>query len=163
LRLLVGEAELERCRSLKRVFSGGETLSAELVDRFFSRLPAELHNLYGPTETAIDATSWSCRREEKSAKATAPIGRPIANAEGYVLDGQLEPTPVAVVGELYLGGRGMGRGYLRRPELTAEKFIPHKFSAEPGERLYKTGDLVRYLPDGNLELLGRMDDQVKFR
>ncbi|HKX28592.1 MAG TPA: amino acid adenylation domain-containing protein [Blastocatellia bacterium] len=92
-----------------------------------------------------------------------PIGRPIANAEAYVLDRWLEPVPVGAAGELYLGGPGIGRGYLRRPELTAERFIPHLFSSEPGARLYRTGDLVRYRPDGNLEFLGRRDDQIKLR
>jgi amino acid adenylation domain-containing protein/non-ribosomal peptide synthase protein (TIGR01720 family) len=163
LRILLGEPEMERCQSLRRVFCGGEVLTPDLRDQFFSRLSAELHNLYGPTEATIDATSWSCRRDEKSTREAVPIGRPVANVKAYVFDEWLEPTPVGVVGELYLGGAGVGLGYLRRPEMTAERFIPHRFSAEPGERLYRTGDLVRYLPDGNLGFLGRMDDQVKIR
>ena len=163
LRMLLDEVELEKCRSLKRVFCGGEALTRDLQDRFFSRLPVELHNLYGPTEATIDAITWSCRRDEKSARAIVPIGRPIANAQAYVLDERLEPAPVGVVGALYLGGSGIGQGYLRQPEMTAERFIPHRFSSQPGERLYETRDSARYLPDGNLEFMGRADYQVKFK
>ena len=163
LRVLIDEAEIGECRGLRRVFCGGEALTPDLRDRFFSRLSSELHNLYGPAEATIDATSWTCRPDEEPVKEIVPIGRPIANLEAYVLDRRWEPVPVGVKGELYLGGRGLGRGYLGRPELTAERFIPHRFSPEPGARLYRTGDRVRYLPNGNLEFLGRMDDQVKFR
>jgi len=163
LRMLLAEAEIEGCRSLRRVFCGGEALTPDLRDRFFLRLPAELHNLYGPTEATIDAISWGCLRGENFARDVVPIGRPIANAEAYVLDERLEPVPVGIWGELYLGGLGIGRGYLRRPEMTAERFIPHRFTSGLGERLYRTGDLVRYLPDGNLDFLSRMDNQIKFK
>ena len=94
---------------------------------------------------------------------TVPIGRPIANTEIYILDANFNPVPIGVSGELYIGGPGLARGYLNRPELTAEKFIKHPFSADPTSRLYKTGDRARYLPDGNIEFLGRLDNQVKIR
>ena len=98
-----------------------------------------------------------------SDREATPIGRPIDNAEAYVCDERMETAPVGVYGELYLGGAGIGRGYLRRPEMTAERFIPHRFTSGLGERLYRTGDLVRYLPDGNLDFLSRMDNQIKFK
>ncbi len=149
------------CASLKRVFCGGEALPFELQQRFFSLLPAELHNLYGPTEAAVDVTYWACERESR--RRTVPIGRPIANTQIYILDRHLQPKPVGVPGELHIGGIGLARGYHNRPELTAEKFIPDPFRKEAGARLYKTGDLARYLSDGAIEYLGRLDHQVKIR
>jgi acyl-coenzyme A synthetase/AMP-(fatty) acid ligase len=143
------------------VFCSGEALPIELQDRFFSHLSAELHNLYGPTEAAVDVTYWECQRS--SSFRTIPIGRPIANIQMYILDSRLEPVPVGVSGELHIGGIGLARGYLNRPELTAEKFIPDPFSQAPEARLYKTGDLARYRPDGAIEYLGRLDFQVKLR
>jgi acyl carrier protein len=121
----------------------------------------KLHNLYGPTEAAVDVTFWACERESK--RQTIPVGRPIANTQIYILDSYLQPVPVGVPGELHIGGVGVARGYLNRPELTAERFISNPFGDEPGARLYKTGDLARYMPDGNIEYLGRMDHQVKIR
>src|SRR6185295_5267869 len=155
------EDRLENCRSLQRVICSGEALSVELQERFFSRLPAELHNLYGPTEAAIDVTHWACQRE--SHQRTVPIGRPIANTQIYILNNHLLPLPVGVAGELHIGGVNLGRGYDHRPELTAERFIPDPYSRKGGARLYKTGDLARYLPDGSIEFLGRLDHQVKIR
>ena len=149
------------CASLKRVICSGEALSYELQQRFFSRLPAELHNLYGPTEAAVDVTYWACERQSRL--RTVPIGRPIANTQIHILDGHLQPVPIGVAGELHIGGMGLARGYHRRPELTAEKFIADPFGREAGARLYKTGDLARYLADGAIEYLGRMDHQVKMR
>ena len=149
------------CASLKRVICSGEALSFELQQRFFSILPAQLHNLYGPTEAAVDVTFWACERDGRL--RTVPIGRPIANTQIHILDRSLQPTPVGVAGELHIGGIGLARGYHNRPELTAEKFIPDPFRKEPGARLYKTGDLARYLPDGAIEYLGRLDHQVKLR
>lgn len=159
LRVFVQEDGLEACSSLRRVICSGETLPFDLQERFFTRLDAELHNLYGPTEAAIDVTFWACERESK--QQVVPIGRPIANTQIYLLDAHLQPVPVGVPGELHIGGVGLARGYHNRPDLTAEKFIPNPFSAEAGTRLYKTGDLACYLPDGNIRFLGRIDYQVK--
>ena len=141
-----------------KVLCGGEALPPELARQLLPRA-ASLWNLYGPTETTIWSTA--CRVEPGDDEVT--IGRPIANTHIYILDARLNPTPVGVPGELYIGGDGLARGYLNRPELTAERFIPHPFSSEPGARLYKTGDLARYRPDGTIEHLGRLDFQVKIR
>jgi amino acid adenylation domain-containing protein/non-ribosomal peptide synthase protein (TIGR01720 family) len=162
LRFLLEQQGIERCHSLKRVYCGGEVLSRDLVEAFYRRIPsAKLYNLYGPTETTIDATIAECSHLMES--ETAPIGKPIANTQVYVLDEACEPLPAGCWGELYIGGAGLGRGYLNRPALTAEKFVPHPFSTQDGDRLYRTGDQVRWLGDGNLEFLGRLDHQVKFR
>nr|QEO74619.1 AMP-dependent synthetase and ligase [uncultured bacterium] len=161
LRAFLSEPGLERCRSLKRVICSGEALTKELQERFHARMRAELHNLYGPTEAAIDVTFWPCERGDE--RASIPIGRPVANTQIYITDGDLRPVPVGVAGELHIGGVQLARGYLSRPELTAERFIPDPFSAEPGARLYKTGDLARYLEGGEIEFVGRLDHQVKLR
>jgi acyl carrier protein len=121
-----------------------------------------LYNEYGPTEAVVGCVVYDAPSDQWIA-GSVPIGRPIPNAQIYVLDKILQPVPIGVRGELYLGGVGVARGYLKRPELTADKFIPHLYSTIPGERLYRTGDLVRYLPSGNLEYLGRADEQVKIR
>ena len=155
------EPGIEQCTSLRQVFCSGEALSYELQQRFFERGIATLHNLYGPTEASIDVTAWECRRN--NATTVVPIGRPIANTQIYILDRQLQPVPIGVAGELHIGGAGLARGYLNRPELTEEKFIANPFSADPTSRLYKTGDLARYLRGGNIEFLGRIDNQVKIR
>ncbi|MFL6262992.1 MAG: amino acid adenylation domain-containing protein, partial [Thermoanaerobaculia bacterium] len=152
---------VESCASLIRVMASGEALPYELQRRFHARLGAGLHNLYGPTEAAVDVTWWTCEREGR--RALVPIGRPVANTQIHLLDASFHPVPVGVPGELYIGGIQVGRGYLGRPELTAERFIPDPFSAAPGARLYRTGDLARYLPDGAVDFLGRIDHQVKLR
>ncbi len=153
---------LAECATLRRVVASGEALSYELVEQFYQRLPqAALYNLYGPTEAAVDVTHWSCAAGDP--RRLVPIGRPIANLRTYVLDGRLQPLPVGVAGELHLAGVGLARGYLRHAELTAAAFVPDPFSATGGGRLYKTGDLARWLPDGTLEYLGRLDGQVKVR
>ena len=148
---------------LRLWFAGGEVLSSDLWQRFQARLPqSHLINLYGASEMSDDVTAYDAALLCRSA-ASVPIGRPIANMQTYVLDRHLQPVPIGVPGELYVGGDGLTRGYLNRPTLTAERFLPHPFSDVPGARLYKTGDLVRYLPDGSLEFLGRIDHQVKIR
>jgi len=152
---------VEQCRSLRHVICSGEVLGPELPARFGARLSAQLHNLYGPTEAAVDVTHWTCQRNGH--RRCVPIGRPIANTQTYILGHNLQPLPVGVPGELHIGGVQVGRGYHNQPELTAAKFIPNPFRHEPGARLYKTGDLARYLPDGNIEYLGRLDQQVKIR
>lgn len=162
LQVFLRQPGVEDCRSLRRVICSGEALPYELQQAFFKRLPfVELHNLYGPTEAAVDVTFWQCRPDSKL--QIVPIGRPIANIQMCILDSQLQPVPIGEVGELHIGGVGLARGYHNRPELTAEKFIRNRFSKEVGARLYKTGDLARYLPDGNIEYLGRLDHQVKIR
>ena len=160
LQLFIGHDETPKCTSLRRVFCGGEALPGWLARRARERLPgAEIHNHYGPTEATVDVTAWAATADVLP--GNLPIGRPIANTRIYILDAQLDPVPVGVAGELYIGGAGVARGYLNRPELTAERFIPSPFVA--GDRLYKTGDLGRYLPDGTIEFLGRNDFQVKIR
>jgi acyl carrier protein len=124
-------------------------------------LQAELHNLYGPTEAAVDVTYWAC--DPEATRQVVPIGRPIANTQIHILDSQLQRVPVGVRGELYIGGVNVARGYVMRPDMTAEKFIPDPFGGEAGARLYKTGDLARYLTSGEIEYLGRIDHQVKIR
>jgi amino acid adenylation domain-containing protein len=158
---LAEERVEEKCGSLRRIICSGEALPVELVERTFERLAAEVENLYGPTEAAVDVTRWGCQRGVK--ETSVPIGRPIANIEMYVLDGELRPVPVGVSGELYIGGVGLARGYRGRAELTAERFIPHPYSRHPGGRLYRTGDIGRYRVDGALEYVGRADYQVKVR
>jgi amino acid adenylation domain-containing protein len=160
LQVFIEAPGMERCVSIQRVICSGEALPADLEKRFHSRLGAGLHNLYGPTEAAVDVTYWACERE--AGRASVPIGRPVANTQIRLLDPHLQPVPVGVPGELHIGGIQLGRGYLKRPELTAEKFIPDPFG-EQGARLYKTGDLARYLADGAIDFLGRIDHQVKVR
>jgi amino acid adenylation domain-containing protein/non-ribosomal peptide synthase protein (TIGR01720 family) len=153
---------VEACTSLRQVFSGGEALTPELRDRALARLAAPLDNQYGPTEISIDTTRWVCAPGAE--RHRVPIGRPIANSRLYVVDRELRPAPVGVAGELLVGGEGVVRGYLRRPGLTAARFVPDPFGVSGGGgRLYRTGDLVRWLPDGTLDFLGRLDHQVKVR
>ncbi|HEX2572146.1 MAG TPA: amino acid adenylation domain-containing protein, partial [Polyangia bacterium] len=148
--------------SLRLLLTGGDRLH----DPPRPGLPFALYNTYGPTENTVMATSCLVLPSAPTPPpAPPPIGRPIANVETYVLDAELRPVPVGVVGELYIGGASLARGYLGRPDLTARQFVPHPFSAEPGARLYRSGDLVRYRPggDGELEFVGRVDHQVKIR
>ncbi len=162
LRLLVEEEALTKCRGqLRRVFSGGETLTTELAEAWRERTGAEVFNLYGPTETTIDATWW--QYESGGEGQSVPIGRPVANMHAYILNEEMQLAPLGVAGELYLGGAGLGRGHLDQPELTAEKFLPDPFSGDSGRRLYRTGDVVRHLPNGKIEYLSRNDQQLKLR
>lgn len=162
MRVFLADSEEGGPLPLKRVFSSGEALTSELARRFLASFPTtELHNLYGPTEAAVDVTYYRCRSDEE--RVNVPIGRPVANTRLYILDRHQRPVPVGVFGELYLGGSQVARGYLGRPELTAEKFVRDPWSDDSEARLYKTGDMVRYLPDGNVEYRGRSDFQVKIR
>ena len=167
----------QKCAALRRVICSGEALPFELQERFYDTFAdggPTLHNLYGPTEAAVDVTFWECQRE--SHDRVVPIGRPIANTQIYLLDRRGQPVPVGVPGELYIGGSGVGLGYLGKPELTAEKFVTDPFRAElagkpsapvargeQGARLYKTGDLAHWREDGAIIYLGRIDNQVKVR
>nr|WP_282445111.1 non-ribosomal peptide synthetase [Pseudomonas sp. W2Jun17] len=159
LDVFLAHGDVSQAGGLVRVMCSGEALPGSLVRRFKQQLPgSQLHNLYGPTEAAVDVTAWHCAGFD--VPDNTPIGKPIANTRMYVLDGQLQPVPLGVVGELFIAGVQVARGYLNRAELTAERFLDDPFA--PG-RMYRTGDVGRYLPDGNIEYLGRNDDQVKIR
>jgi amino acid adenylation domain-containing protein len=148
--------------SLQVVVVAGEACTVDLVERHRQCLPtAALYNEYGPTEATVWSTVFDCAAVVPG--RPVPIGKPISNARVYVLDGKQQPVPICVPGEIYIGGEGVARGYLNRPDLTTEKFVPDLFAPAPGARLYRTGDVGRYLPDGNLEFLGRTDHQVKLR
>ncbi|MBK5530550.1 non-ribosomal peptide synthetase [Pseudomonas sp. TH06] len=159
LQAFLQDAEVGTCTSLQRIVCSGEALPADAQQQVFAKLPtAGLYNLYGPTEAAIDVTHWTCVEEGRD---SVPIGQPIANLGCYILDDNLEPVPTGVLGELYLAGVGLARGYHQRPALTAERFAVSPFGA--GERIYRTGDLARYRADGVIEYAGRIDHQVKLR
>ncbi|EAR30811.1 probable peptide synthetase protein, partial [Pseudoalteromonas tunicata D2] len=165
LGVMLAHGDLRRCQSLKQVFCSGEALQISHVEQFRHQLPeVGLHNLYGPTEAAIDVSYWDCSQPLGS---SVPIGKPIQNIQLYILDDELNLLPQGACGELHIGGDGLARGYLNRPELTQERFIANPFyqaeEANSSERLYKTGDLVRYKEDGNIEYMGRLDHQVKIR
>lgn len=153
----------DRCGSIDHLVCGGEPLSADLVREFYAvaRADCRLYNLYGPTETTIVVSHYTVPRS--GCWSTAPIGKPISNVLFYVLDSSRMPVPVGVVGELYVGGECLARGYLNEPELTQSKFIANPLGEARAPRLYRTGDLVRWLPEGVLEFIGRVDDQVKVR
>ncbi|HEY7416762.1 MAG TPA: amino acid adenylation domain-containing protein, partial [Ktedonobacteraceae bacterium] len=161
LQTLLEEPRFAECVHLRYICAGGEAFSAELLKRVREQSKAEVQNYYGPTETTIDATFWICPFEEEL--EFVPIGRPVPNTRAYVLSSGLQLQPPGIAGELYLGGEILARGYFRREDLTAERFLPDPWSTKPGARLYKTGDLARYLSDGTLEFLGRVDRQIKMR
>ena len=163
LGIFLADLQEEECKSLRNVLCSGEALKPSQVNLFKEKLPAvRLHNLYGPTEAAIDVSCWSVPETGEEIKVV-PIGKPVANTQLYIVDAHNRPVPVGIAGELHIGGVQVGRGYWNRKELTAEKFIHDPFSTRQGARLYKTGDLCRWLADGNIEYLGRIDDQVKIR
>lgn len=150
------------CQSLRRVFCSGQELPAQLPPRFFAALPdCRLVNLYGPTEATVDVSYYALKPDDRD--AIVPIGRPIANTQLYVLDRRGQPAPIGVIGELFIGGVGVARGYLNRAELSAERFVSDPFGDSPDARLYRTGDLARWRGDGQLEFLGRIDQQIKLR
>jgi amino acid adenylation domain-containing protein len=159
LRILLEHGELGRCTTLRYLFCGGEALETEYLRALPSTVNPAVVNLYGPTETTIDATFHRWQSHETDQWVS--IGRPVANTRAYVLDRWGEVVPTGVVGELYIGGVQVARGYLNKPEQSAERFVEDCFSAEAGARMYRTGDLARWLPDGRLEFLGRNDGQVK--
>ncbi|WP_340615160.1 amino acid adenylation domain-containing protein [Xenorhabdus thailandensis] len=150
------------CPSLRHILCSGEEFPYTLQQKCLSHFAhCQLHNLYGPTEAAIHVTAWQCVPDRYIGRV--PIGKPIANIQIYLLDSHKKPVPIGVTGELYIGGIGVARGYLNLPELTRERFLADPFSSSPDACLYKSGDLARWLPDGNIEYLGRNDFQVKIR
>ena len=161
LRSLLDQSALAGCDTLRHVFCGGEPLSKRLADDIRVATRAAVHQLYGCTETSIDATCLS--NVAAGSYASPPVGRPISNANVYILDDRLQPVPQGVRGEVYIGGAGVARGYWNQPELTASRFLSDPFHSKKGARMYRTGDLGRLRNDGNIELLGRMDRQIKLR
>jgi amino acid adenylation domain-containing protein len=161
LAVILDDPGIRNCPSLRRVYCGGEVLATELIRRFRAQSRAELVNLYGPTEATIDATYCVCTGDDEG--QASRIGRPIDNVSAYVLSSARESVPIGVVGELYLGGDGLSRGYWRRPDLTSEAFITYPVGPNQSMRLYRTGDLARFLADGTLAFAGRRDQQVKLR
>jgi amino acid adenylation domain-containing protein len=159
--------ELSLPETVRLVIIGGERAIPERVREWQASAERRIRlvNTYGPTEATVTCTIAELTEFERVTACSdeIPIGRPISNVQTYVLDKHLNPTPIGVCGELHIGGAGLARGYINRPEVTAEKFLPNPFSDEPGARLYRTGDLARYLADGNLEFVGRIDNQVKIR
>jgi amino acid adenylation domain-containing protein/non-ribosomal peptide synthase protein (TIGR01720 family) len=161
--------ELARNTQLRLVIVGGDAIMPEAVAQWQSAEidpgAIRLLNAYGPTEATITASAYDipANFSEASSQRRVPIGRPLPNKSIYLLDENLEPVPVGVPGALFIGGDGLARGYLHRPDLTASRFIPHPFSSSPNQRLYDSGDLARFLPDGSIEFLGRLDQQVKIR
>ncbi len=161
LRVLLDQPGLAQCKALKHIFCGGEALSLELQQQFFQRFSensVQLHNVYGPTEASIDATYWTC--QQTVTQPIAPIGHPISNTQIHILDQNLQSIDNNETGEIYIGGAGLAKGYLNRPELSAARFIT---LPQDQSRIYKTGDLGKYLPDGTIQFLGRIDQQVKIR
>jgi surfactin family lipopeptide synthetase C len=162
LSLFLEESNIDQCKTLRLFVSSGEEVTIPVQKLFFEKFPhLELHDLYGPTETSVHVTYWKC--DKNTELNTVPIGKPVANTQAYILDSYNNPVPVGIAGELHIGGDQVAKGYFNRPELTDEKFIPDPFLKKDGAKLYKTGDLVRFFSDGNIEYLGRKDNQIKLR
>ena len=161
LRILLDAPSIAQCTSLRLLTVGGEAMTPDLITKVHEKVPeADFYNLYGPTEATIDATWWKVPTD--NVPHAIPIGAPVGNGTAYVLAPNGHPQPIGVPGELYIGGAGVANGYLGRADLTAQRFLADPFAA-PGGRMYRTGDRSRWRPDGNLEFLGRLDDQVKLR
>jgi amino acid adenylation domain-containing protein len=161
LQVFLKETKVDICNNyLKRVICSGEVLSSELQQRFFEKLTVRLYNLYGPTEAAIDVTYWECKSD--SNHKNIPIGKPISNTQIYILDTDLQPVPIGVAGEIYIGGFNVARGYWNNQQLTEERFINNPFDVN-NTKMYRTGDKAKFLADGNIDFLGRIDYQVKIR
>lgn len=161
LQSLLRQPEFTACVPLRQVICVGEKLSPGLQQSFGARSRADLLNVYDVAESSGAVTAWP--NEQSSGRHLAPIGRPIPNAEVYLLDAQRQPVPIGIPGELYIGGAGVCRGYLDNPELTAQRFIPHPFDTKGGARIFRTGDLARYLPDGTIEFIGRVSQDIELR
>lgn len=160
LELLLDEDSAMPWNAIRRVITGADILRREVHDRYLATCPSvPLLNIYGQTESALDALCWTCRPDDGLGRV--PVGRPVANVRAYILDADMRPVPPGVPGVLYLGGAGLAQGYLNRPDLTAERFVPNPFASVPGERLSRTGDLARWQADGVIETLGREDHQVQ--
>src|SRR4028119_1097527 len=164
LKALLSASNASQILPKKRLILGGEPLMWNLIETIQKYNPGcSIFNHYGPTETTVGVLTYQVKMQGDHSSQTVPLGRPLPNTQIYLLDSHLQPVPVGVAGELYIAGGGLARGYLNQPELTAEKFICKSLTQEPETRLYKTGDLARYLPDGNIEFIGRVDRQVKLR
>ena len=159
LTMMVREGDWAACTSVRNISCGGEALSPEIIRQHYAVHGAPLYNMYGPTESTIEVTSWPCPRDRTPSRVA--IGKPAANVRLYILDELGRRVPPGVAGELYIGGAGVARGYLNRDDLTAERFLPDPHVDEPGARMYRTGDLAQFWEDGNIEFLGRIDSQVK--
>ncbi|WP_298345526.1 amino acid adenylation domain-containing protein [uncultured Algibacter sp.] len=161
LNVFIQNEAVKRCTSLRKIFCSGEALSVPVVEKTYDKLTVEVHNLYGPTEASVDVTSWYCKKE--SLAKGIPIGRPVANTQLYILDKYFNQLPIGVIGELYIAGKQVAKGYLNRENLTNQRFVKDVFSSNLNARMYKTGDLVRYREDGAIEYHGRIDNQIKLR
>ena len=161
LRMVIEEGGFSAMKSFRRAFCGGEVMPLDLMLRLQQRSSAELVNLYGPTEVSVYCTGWVCQRNWRG--VSPPIGNPIFNTQVYLLNEQKRLLPPHGVGEIYLGGEGLSRGYINRPEITVERFVPNPFSSDPAARLYRTGDLGFWNADGTISFVGRADDQIKLR